>query len=92
MDDGGEKLNKRGQVDASEFKKGQPLKPKVKLAYDFPVNTSFMLQGTVYRVRKAISEMNTDMRMVQSINGEEIFTVTTLRNDAVDDPDFIILE
>lgn len=79
-------------ISVDEFKKGAILKPKVKMAYNFPVGTQFMLEGTVYRVRKAMKEMNTDMRLVQSPNGEEIFTLTTLRNDAVRDSGFMIVD
>jgi len=69
-----------------------PMDIDSKKVYSFPVGTSFMLQGSVYRVVKAMREMNTDMRICNSHLGQEIFTVTTLQNDAVSDPSFTVVD
>lgn len=65
--------------------------PKQRKAYDFPVGSSFILQGHVFKVRTAYFEMNTQMRRLHGETSDEVTYLSALQREAFDDDGFQIL-
>lgn len=62
-----------------------------KKKYDFPVGSSFMLDGHQYTVRKAYFEMNCDMRKLYTEGNEQVETLVSLRKAAIEDDEFMVV-
>jgi hypothetical protein len=61
--------------------------------YNFRVASKFMLDGTIYSVRRVYEEGNVTQIRVHSLeNGEEIIMLDSLKRDAKTDPGFKVLE
>jgi hypothetical protein len=77
-------------------KEAQPTGPvkmsaKQRRAYDFPQGVRFLMNGEVYYVRKAFSEMNTQMRQLHGLVSDEIVMLSSLQKEAEEDEDFTVL-
>lgn len=87
-------LTKTIKTGAVEVVKTPEVKPKAKIdptTFDFPEHTKFIANATLYTVRSAFRDSNTDFRKLYSDNNEEIMTLVTVRDIASTASDFVIV-